>query len=497
MTERVAGVLAHPTSLPGPFGIGDFGPETSLFLDWVAEAGFGLWQILPLTPVGPGCSPYSSPSAFAGNPLLISPERLRDEGLLTEELPSRIPSPTGRVEYAEVARVKATLFRGCWERFRRSAPTKLRTAFEAFVDDPAQRPWLEDWALYATLVSVQTRQGLESWDDELRMREPGALARVSHELKDEIAYQRFLQFLFDRQWRTVRQRAHERGISILGDVPFYVARESADVWAHPELFRLDSTGRPTVVAGVPPDYFSETGQLWGNPIFNWQRLTQSGFEWWIDRLRANLRFADLLRLDHFRAFASYWVIERSSDSAIDGHWTDGPGESFFESVKSALGGLPFVAEDLGDIDEPVRNLRDRFDLPGMRVLQFGLMDDASEHHLNQHGENCVAYTGTHDNDTARGWYEALDPDAQHSVRTILGADSGEIARKLVEQTLGSRANAAIVPLQDFLGLGSDARMNRPGVEDDNWTWRISEGSLTLRLAAEIRKLIERTNRTQS
>jgi len=497
MTARVAGVLAHPTSLPGPFGLGDLGPETSRFLDWAAEAGFGLWQLLPLSPTGPGYSPYSSPSAFAGNPWLISLERLREDGLLTGEVPQGTPASTDRVDYAGVARTKVPLLRECWDRFQNNAAREMRTEFESFVEDPEQRPWLEDWVLYAALVTRLPGHSFREWDPELRTRKPAALRQAARELADEIGYQRFLQFLVDRQWKTVRRRAHERGISILGDVPFYVAGDSADVWARPEIFQLDPDGRPAKVAGVPPDYFSETGQLWGNPIFDWQRLAATDYGWWIDRLRANLRFADRLRLDHFRAFAAYWEVDPNATTAIDGRWVDGPGDRFFDSVRRALGDLPFVAEDLGDIDDSVRSLRDRYDLPGMRVLQFGLTDDTSEHHPNQHVENCVVYTGTHDNDTSRGWFETLDPDTRDSLQRALGAGPEEIAWKLVECAFDSRANTAVIPLQDLLGLGGEARMNVPGVEDGNWTWRVRKESLTLRLAADIRKALTRTERTQS
>jgi 4-alpha-glucanotransferase len=487
--DRSAGVLVHPTSLPGPFGCGDLGPSAVRFLDWAAEAGLTVWQLLPLGPTGPGASPYDCQSAFAGNPLLISLERLVHSGLLPSRSLDPLPDSTeDRADFDLVARVKHSRLRDSWKHFRSSAAEETRREFDAFVDHPGTRHWLEDWSLYAALKEHHGGASWFEWDEEIRLRRPPAVRRAARDLREEIAYQRYLQFLFCRQWHGVRRAAHRRGIALYGDVPFYVAHDSADVWSHRELFRLDEGGRASKVAGVPPDYFSETGQRWGNPVYCWDRLAERGHDWWIDRIRANLRLVDLLRLDHFRGFAAYWEIDADEATAAGGRWTPGPGRSLFDAIRGALGSLPLVAEDLGLITPDVETLREELGLPGMHVLQFGFEDEESVHHPSHHRENAVVYTGTHDNDTLRGWFDDLEPPTRDRVLSHLDCGPGEMAWRMIEQAYRSPARLAIVPLQDLLGLGSEARMNVPGVKGDNWRWRVRFSRLTLELAAELRAL---------
>jgi len=487
--DRSAGVLVHPTSLPGPFGCGDLGPSAVRFLDWAAEAGLSVWQILPLGPTGPGASPYDCESAFAGNPLLISLERLVHSGLLPSRSLDSLPESTEeRADFDLVSRVKNRCLRDSWERFRRSAAEETRRELDAFIDHPGSKPWLEDWSLYAALKDRHGGASWLEWDEDLRLRRPPAVRSAARDLRHEIAYQRYVQFLFQRQWHGVRRAAHRRGIALYGDLPFYVAHDSADVWSHRELFRLDEDGRASKVAGVPPDYFSETGQRWGNPVYRWDRLAERGHDWWIERIRANLRFVDLLRLDHFRGFAAYWEIDADAATAVGGRWTPGPGRSLFDAIRGVLGNLPLVAEDLGLITPEVETLRDELGLPGMHVLQFGFGDEDSVHHPSRHRENAVVYTGTHDNDTLRGWFDDLEPSTQDRVLSYLGCGPGEVAWRMLEQAYRSPARLAIVPLQDLLGLGSEARMNVPGVKSNNWRWRVRALRLTLELAAELRAL---------
>jgi len=475
--RREAGILLHPTSLPGPFGIGDLGLEAERFLDWAAAAGQTLWQILPLGPTGGGNAPYGSSSAFAGNPLLISPERLLSDGLLPvaafDELP---PFPRERVAFDAVHAWKEGLLRRSWEHFRANADDERREELEAFRRAPAQAEWLSDWALFAALKAHFGGRSWLDWDRELRVREPGALKRSRRSLSDEIGFQSYLQFLFFRQWERLRAAARDRGIRILGDVPMYVSLDSADVWSHPDLFALDADGRPTEVSGVPPDYFSETGQLWGNPLYRWDRLKQERYAWWVQRIRANLRLMDLLRIDHFRAFAAYWAVPAGEATALNGVWKTGPGAGLFDALRDALGELPIVAEDLGIITPDVRALLSELGFPGMKVLQFAFYEADSEHLPHRHVPSCVVYTGTHDNDTARGWYGALKPEERERVWDYLGSDGSEIHWDLIRAAYGSVAERAIVPLQDVLGLGSEGRMNTPALAAGNWSWRVaSEG----------------------
>jgi 4-alpha-glucanotransferase len=491
--ERNAGILLHPTSLPGPFGVGDFGPRAYAFLDWLQSAGQKLWQLLPLNPPGYGNSPYGCLSSFAGNPLLISPEQLAADGLLPDGI--EVPQlPDGEVDFDAAVAWKESLLRRSFEHFEKHAPAPLQSELEQFVESAVNAEWLDDWALFMTLKSVYHFRDWPSWDADLALREPAALEEARNQFYGEIRYHEYVQWLFFRQWDALRGAAHARGIRIVGDVPVYAAHDSADAWSHRELFHLDAAGKPTVVAGVPPDYFSADGQRWGNPLYRWDVMAADSYAWWISRVRANLRMVDILRLDHFRAFAAYWEIAASEPTAKNGRWVAGPGRALFDALRTALGDLPLVAEDLGFITKDVDELRIGAGLPGMKILQFAF-DDADSPHLPHRYEcNTVVYTGTHDNDTARGWYEKASEEARAAARTYLGCAGEEIARGMIHAAYTSVANTAIVPLQDVLGAGSEARMNRPGEGKGNWAWRFRDGALTPSAAAELKELARVTGR---
>jgi 4-alpha-glucanotransferase len=493
--ERAAGILVHVTSLPGPFGIGEMGPETGRFLDWVSEAGLKLWQVLPLGPAGLNGSPYNSPSAFAGNPLLISPGMLVDAGWLSAASIAHPPRfDENRVRFAQVAEWKRGLLRRSWSHFQKFATRQSLHELEAFVEGSEQGPWLEDWALYASLKRLFKGRPWMEWEPELRKRDPSALGVAARKLSEELAFERYLQFLFFRQWEALKREAHIRGLSLIGDVPFYVAPDSADIWANQDLFQVDEEGRPTKVGGVPPDYFSKDGQLWGNPLFRWDRIAERGYDWWIERIRCNLRLVDRLRLDHFRGFLAYWEVQAGEKTAVGGRWVPGPGRRLFDALRERLGDLPLIAEDLGVITEDVVRLRDELSLPGMRVLQFAYDDPGSTHLPENHSPNSVAYTGTHDNDTLRGWLEGLEERQRRALIDRLGGDPANVVWKMIEATFGSPAVLALVPLQDLLGLGGEARMNRPGVTRGNWRWRARKSLFTLELASRLRRLTAATGR---
>jgi 4-alpha-glucanotransferase len=491
MRQRTAGVLLHPTSLPGPYGIGDLGDELIAFLDWAVSAGMRLWQVLPLNPPGFGNSPYGCHSSFAGNPLLVSPQRLMQWGLLPSmtEVP---PFAEGEVEWDRVREWKTELLRESWSRFESAAAPALREELSRFTLE--QHDWLEDWALYAALKDRYRGAAWWQWDAAVALREPDALSDARRELAGEIAFHEFVQWAFARQWSAVRDAARARGIRIMGDIPIYVAGDSADVWQHPELFQLDERGEPTVVAGVPPDYFSATGQRWGNPLYRWDAMRERGFDWWISRIATNLRYADLIRLDHFRGFAAYWEIPSQEPTAIHGRWMPGPGRALFDAVRDALGELPLVAEDLGFITPEVHELRLAIGLPGMRILQFGFAQIDSPHLPHRYEPHTVVYTGTHDNDTARGWYEHAPAAERELAQAYLGPECDDVAWALIRAAYTSVAETAIVPAQDILSLGSEARMNRPGDAQHNWSWRLEPGALTRTHADRLHKLAEITGR---
>jgi 4-alpha-glucanotransferase len=504
MIERRAGLLLHPTSLPGPYGIGDLGEEAERFLDWAASAGASIWQILPLGPPGPGNSPYSSASAFAGNPLLLSPERLVQEGILAEaELESPPRFSIRQVDFSAVASWKERLLRHSWNLFRQRGSAELLSASASFAAAPEAAEWLADWTLYAALKRRFGGSPWYEWRAELRGREPEALEAARRELAEEIACQRHLQFLFHRQWSRLKQEANRRGLWILGDLPLYVALDSADVWSHRELFDLDDQGQPRHVAGVPPDYFSKTGQRWGNPLYRWDRIADQGYRWWIERVGHALRQVDFLRIDHFRGLAAYWEIPAEEPTAVRGRWRPGPGVSFFEALRRELRELPIVAEDLGIITDDVRELRKSVGLPGMKVLQFAFGSDDSDHLPGRFGPDHVLYTGTHDNDTTVGWFEVLGEEERTRVLRYLGksaADSRiaeEIHWEMMRAALESEASLAVLPVQDVLGLGSEARMNNPSTPEGNWAWRAAPGSFRPELARRLKELIVKSGREKS
>ena len=497
MSRRSAGLLLHPTSLPGRFGIGDLGPAAERFLDWARASGQSLWEVLPLQPTGGLASPYSGISAFAGNPLLLSPERLMEEGLLPPESLEDAPQfPTARVEYDSVRRWKEKLLRASWERFREAAPGRLAEDFERFRTDARHASWLADWTLFSALKAKLADAPWTEWPAPLARREPEGLAAARRELEDEMAYHAFLQWLFFRQWERVKVSANDRGIAVFGDVPIYVAHDSADVWAHRDLFELDDSGRPQLLAGVPPDYFSETGQLWGYPLYRWDRMEQDNFAWWTERIRASLALADLVRIDHFRGFASYWAVPADEPDARGGRWLPGPGERLFRALAQALDGLPIVAEDLGTITEDVAELLANLGIPGMRVLQFAFSEEDSPHAPHRHVSNAVVYTGTHDNDTARGWFSGLTASERRRLEDYVGRCE-QIEWDLIRAAYTSVADRAVVPLQDVFGLGSEARMNTPATASGNWTWRARSEDFTPERAERLKRLAELTGRTSA
>jgi len=492
-TTRIAGVLLHPTSLPGRFGIGDLGDELLAFLDWAQSAGLRIWQMLPLNAPGYGNSPYGCLSSYAGNPLLISPQRLVENGLLPGDALDDVPTfAEDYVEFERVHEFKQKLLRQSFAHFYEHASDDQRQALASFSHDNA---WLPEWTLYAALKEHHGGKSWTEWPSDVASRDRDALADARLELADEIAFHEYVQWLFFAQWAAVREAAAARGIRIMGDIPIYVAGDSADVWANREIFQLDEDGEPSVVSGVPPDYFSATGQRWGNPLYRWDVLRETHFRWWVSRFRAALRFADIVRVDHFRGFAAYWEIPASEQTAIHGRWMPGPGRALFDALRDSLGDLPLVAEDLGHITKDVHELRKAIGVPGMKILQFAFAQPDSPHLPHCYDPKTVVYTGTHDNDTARGWYEEADAAERDAIASYLGVrDANDVAWSLIRAAYTSIAETAIVPVQDILNLGSEARMNRPGAEHDNWSWRVAAGALASEHAEELRALGEVSGR---
>ena len=474
--SRSAGVLMHPTSLPGPYGIGDLGPDAFKWIDTLVAMQQTWWQILPLGPTGAGDSPYQSFSAFAGNINLLSPELLHREGLISKSVLENVGFSHDRVEYHHVEPYKQFVLREAWNRFRSGKLSgSLRAEFEQYV--AAQHYWLHDFASFTAIRAALGGASLLDWPNDIALREPVALASLEKELSSEILLHKFGQFLFDRQWLAVRRYANERGIKILGDAPIFIAPDSADVWANPERFLLDADRRPTAVAGVPPDYFSPTGQHWGNPLYNWERMKESGYSWWTARIRRLLEQCDAVRLDHFRGFAAAWHIPAGEKNAMNGTWVPGPGLDLFDHLSAALGPLPLVAEDLGLITEDVHALRAAIGLPGMRVLQFALSGPDNPYWPHNFEPLTVVYTGTHDNDTTNGWYAGLTDVNRWVLAEYLGRPVENPAWDLLRLAWASVAVIAMAPLQDLLELGSEARMNVPGQPDGNWQWRFRWGQL--------------------
>ena len=499
---RSSGVLLHPTSLPSPHGIGDLGPEAYRFADFLSETGQRIWQVLPLGPTGHTHSPYQSYSAFAGNPLLVSLPPLVGEGLLDGRALETAPAFTETsVDYEAVTAFQEAAMRHASRRFHEGGAPHLREEYDRFCAENAS--WLDDYALFRAVKEVHGGAAWHTWDAGLVRREPDALRSWQDRLRPETDDLKFQQFLFFRQWRDLRNYCRDRGIVIMGDIPIYVAHDSSDVWSHPDLFDLDETGAPTVVAGVPPDYFSATGQYWGNPIYRWDVMAARGYAWWIDRIRSMLSMMDILRIDHFRGFEAYWVIPAAETTAVNGHWEAGPRDDLFHAIQNALGTAPLVAENLGLITDEVEALRKRFEFPGMGVLQFAFGPDIRHAGFlpHQYYPNLVAYTGTHDNDTFIGWWQAKGEGTTMSRAAI--RQERDFARRYMATTgkdihwvgirviMASVADTAVFPLQDILGLGSEARMNTPGTSGDhNWRWRFRTGALTPDAGERLREMTE-------
>jgi 4-alpha-glucanotransferase len=479
---RASGILLHPTSLPSRGGIGDFGPAAYSFADYLASAKQGLWQVLPLGPLGFGNSPYSSTSAFAGNPLLISLERLADRGWIDRVQLDALPDGIEPVDYPHIFNRKMPLVFEAAHKFLRSAPPNARSRFDRFCQK--NRWWLDDFVLFDSLRAQFHLESWNRWPRELAHREPAALEKKRSELHDDLQARSVVQFFFSEQWRALRSYCAQRSIRMVGDIAIFMNFYSADVWTHPDLFRLDANREPEVVAGVPPDFFSKTGQRWGNPLYRWDVMQAQGYGWWIDRLRWATHNFDYVRLDHFRGFSQFWEIPAHEETAVNGRWVDGPKDDLFNRLRDALGGLPFFAEDLGYITPDVHALRERLNIPGMAVLQFGFGDPGSHTHLpHTFTPEKVVYTGTHDNDTLLGWWESgASEDERNHARSYLGPCEDGMNWAMIRCAVNSVASLCVVPLQDVLGLGSEARMNVPSRPEGNWRWRFRAEMLRPELA---------------
>jgi len=497
LAERQSGILLHPTSLPGGYGIGELGAEAHRFVDFLAETRQSIWQVLPLGPTGYGDSPYQCFSAFAGNPLLVSLDALVEEGLLSAA-DLAVSLPEDSVDYGAVIAFKGPLLKKAFAAFEKGANASRRATFLAFCREEAS--WLDDFALFMALKEAHGGAAWHTWEEALVTRDPPALAEARLAHAGSIRAAQFSQHLFFAQWGSVRARARAQGIRVMGDIPIFVAHDSADVWARPDLFTLAADGTPALQAGVPPDYFSATGQLWGNPLYRWDAMERSGFAWWIERFRASFRLFDSARLDHFRGFEAYWEIPGREETAVNGRWVKGPGQRLFDAVQAALGPLPVVAENLGVITPEVEALRENYGWPGMAILQFAFGDDSQANDFlpYHYPRNRVVYTGGHDNDTTVGWWTAGVGDSTRSRDEVrrerdfalryVGGDGSEIHWDFIRTVMASVADTAIFPLQDLLGAGSDARMNLPGRPGGNWKWRFRAEALTPRIAERLSSL---------
>lgn len=497
--KRSFGILLHPTSLPGRWGIGALGSEARKFLDWLESTGAKWWQVLPLGPTSYGDSPYQSFSAFAGNPYLVDPEVLIEKGWLPlEEEPPAFPADS--VDYGWVYHQRWPLLRRAYAGFKARATAQEHSELEAFVR--AEGFWLEDYAIFMALKNQFGGKPWNEWSPELRRRDPAALEKARQDLGDEIGLYKWIQWLFYREWSAIRAYAESKGISIIGDMPIFVAFDSSDVWANPGYFYLDEEGNPELVAGVPPDYFSETGQLWGNPLYKWDVMEAEGFKWWISRIQQSLKQCHLVRIDHFRGFEAYWEIPFGMPNAIEGQWVKAPGEALFKAVRAALGDAPIIAEDLGVITPEVEALRDGFGFPGMKILQFAFSDETNPflpHNYPQSG-NVIVYSGTHDNDTTVGWYRTAPEEELEFMRAYLAKENIrcvnelEVPGALAELAFKSNAKLAVLPMQDLYSLGTEARMNYPGKLGGNWAWRYSDTALDEGIAAGLKALAEANKR---
>ena len=498
---RASGVLLHPTSLPGRFGIGDFGDEAYQFVDFLAGGGQTYWQVLPLGQTGYGDSPYQCFSAFAGNLLLISPEKIVEDGFLNPgDLRDAPNFAREKVDYGGVLDYKTGLLKKAFAKFRETTDHQIINLFHTFCGFNAA--WLEDYALYRAIKFANNQVSWQEWESGLKLRDPNAIAEARKTLDDEIFAEKFYQFLFFKQWEQLKTYANGKGIKIIGDVPIFIALDSCDVWCAPEQFKLNEDGSPAVVAGVPPDYFSKTGQLWGNPIYNWDQMRTEGFRWWIERIRFTLKMVDIVRIDHFRGFAASWEVPGGDQTAELGNWVNVPGKELFGALRHALGDLPILAEDLGVITPDVEDLRDSFGFPGMRILQFAWSGDAQNLDLpHNYIKNCCVYTGTHDNDTTVGWFESkagagstragqqIEKERKFCL-DYLNTNGAEIHWDFIRAVLASVADTAVVPMQDLLGLGNEARMNLPASNSGNWQWRCKSDYFKNEIAEKLNKLTE-------
>ena len=487
---RSSGILLHPTCFPSRFGVGDLGADAYRFIDFLQQSNQQYWQILPLGPTGYGNSPYMCYSAMAGNPLLISPEKLKDEDLLAEEDFLELPAfPGDRVDYQLVVDTKIPLLQKSCSNFKLHASAEQNQAFAEFCSDKAY--WLDDFALFMALKDRNENASWHTWEPEIARYEPEAIQKAQEELSEAIFYYKFVQYEFFRQWSELKNYANERGVSIIGDIPIYVAHDSADVWANRDIFCLnEETGEAAQMAGVPPDYFSATGQLWGNPVYDWEALQKQDFHWWVQRFEAMLDYVDIIRIDHFRGFEAFWSVPQGEETAVNGEWVKAPGDELFETIREKLGKLPVLAEDLGTITPEVLALRDKFEFPGMKVLQFAFGSDPANPYLPFNvPQNCVIYTGTHDNDTSIGWYNTASDWEKRNLWLYLGSISPDgVNWDLIRLALGSVANQAIIPLQDILSLPTQARMNVPSQGEGNWEWRYYAEALTEELSDRLKNM---------
>ncbi len=488
---RSAGVLVHPTSFPGRYGIGDLGDAAYHFIDFLVSSKQSLWQILPLGPTGYGDSPYQSFSAFAGNPLLISPDHLVRDGYLPRESVDEVPAfPTNKVDYGWVIQYKTDLLTRAYTHFAGSGTLAQRQAFDQFCT--AQADWLEDYALFMAVKDhhVDHEGGVwNTWPRDIAQREPAAMQAWSEKLADEITRLKFWQFLFFTQWFALKKYANDQSIKVVGDIPIFVAFDSADVWSNQELFYLDDAGAPTVIAGVPPDYFSETGQRWGNPLYRWDEMEAQGFTWWQERINSTLSMVDIVRIDHFRGFEAYWEIPAEEPTAVKGQWVEAPGMALFRTLREKLGDLPIIAEDLGVITSAVEELRDTFELPGMKILQFAFGGERNSNFLpHTFAKNCVVYTGSHDNETTLGWYRNASNAEQDHVRRYVSRDGSDIVWDMIRLAHASVAVMSVIPMQDLMVLGNEARMNFPGKVGGYWAWRYTYEMLNYWITERLAKM---------
>ncbi len=489
--KRSSGILVHPTSLPGEYGIGSLGRSAYELIDFLAASGQSFWQILPLGPTGYGDSPYQSFSSHAGNPVLIDIPWLIERNLISSFLPPSFPEET--VDYAQVIPFKERVLRDAFQAFQAGNHSLLYQEFEDFRANESH--WLSDYSLFMALKKTFDLVSWTFWPDELKFRQAEAIAQYRQQLSGEILYQEFLQFIFFKQWLEIKAYANGQGIQIIGDIPIYVSSDSVEAWTKPEIFQVNERLEPLFVSGVPPDYFSETGQLWGNPVYNWDYLQSTQFQWWKERIEASMKLYDVIRIDHFRGFAEYWAVPAGEETAMNGEWLDCPGKELFDELKNHFGTLPFIAEDLGLITDSVVELRERYGFPGMKILQFAFDSDEKNNYLpHTYEENFVVYTGTHDNNTVRGWFDAASSENRDALLNYIGYPAEDVSWSLMRMAHASVAALSIFPIQDVLSLGESARMNVPGTTSGNWDWRYRSEALTTALSDRLKQLTKTYDR---